>query len=771
MTPAGRSVVSNVLAFAVAGFLSSAVCAASVEVYPALPGDAYQSHLYQVEVLDGSSWLPAYVYAFSRQSVTYWHTLLFPSVNFLTFGTTGQVDVRVTRIGGSITSIDVSPHSKNIPVRLLGGKAVLTVNPLNKVWITINGDDANPLFIFADPPKPPVPAGATYVGPGMHRVPGDGHYEPTNGEIIYLDGGAFVQGNLDVTGTRDVQLMGPGVLSGDIWASEGLLGLPFDQWTKFAMITGDWFGGNGATVSGITIVASPGYNFFGGATHASNVKILSPWFYSTDGFQGVAHVDQSFIFNGDNAFAPGAAGVQNDNVTITRCFGGTTENSVFSGGYYGFEAKKGYSALVDDVDIKTYLGDAGGPPLLASVFQVFVDNSDPKAGYSNQTYQNIRIEGSVSTPLLELKNTVYPWGGQYAVDPPLGNGYNFVFKNISLEGTQKYRSEIKGWDGSNGFHGVVLENVSFGGTVVTQSNLAQYFDVNDYVWGVSFDASPATPTVNSVRATSGPAAGGAAVTITGTGFVPGAAVKIGGVPATSVVVGGATTLDCKTPALPAGTLNDVVVTTPALSSGTLAKGWFADFADVPQTYLYHPAIEKIVRAGITTGCGSGGFCPDAAVTRDAMAKFLLVASHGAGFSPPAATGTAFCDVSVTTLLAKWIEELKSEGIASGAETGACGQPNFHPTDAVTRDAMAKFLGLAAHGSLFSPAPATGLAFCDVTETAFLAKWMEQLERDGVTGGCGTGACGMPNYCPSGIVSRGEMAKFLSKAFELSLYDP
>ena len=125
------------------------------------------------------------------------------------------------------------------------------------------------------------------------------------------------------------------------------------------MITGDWVGGNAATVSGVTLLASPAYNFFGGANTVSNVKVLSPWFYSTDGFQGVSHVDNSFIFNGDNAFAPGAAGVQNDNLTITSCFAGTTENSVFTGGYYGFEAKKGYSALVDDIDVKTYLGDSG----------------------------------------------------------------------------------------------------------------------------------------------------------------------------------------------------------------------------------------------------------------------------------------------------------------------------------------------------------------------------------------------------------------------------
>jgi len=97
---------------------------------------------------------------------------------------------------------------------------------------------------------------------------------------------------------------------------------------------------------------------------------------------------------------------------------------------------------------------------------------------------------------------------------------------------------------------------------------------------------------------------------------------------------------------------------------------------------------------------------------------------------------------------------------------ACGKPNYHPTDPVTRDAMAKFLELAKHGSSFSPPAATGNVFCDVTVATFLAKWMEQMKTDGITSGCGAGACGKPNYCPTDTVSRGEMAKFLKVGFGL-----
>jgi hypothetical protein len=461
------------------------VASAGVEVYPGPGGGAYQSSLYQVEVFNGSGWIPAYVYGFSRKSVCHWHNNTYPTVNFLTFGTTGSVNVRVTKIGAPVTSIDVSPHSKSIPVQIVGGQAVLTLNQNNKVWITINGDDADPLFIFADPPKPPVPAGATYVGPGVLTLQqNEGHYKPVNNEVIYLDGGAWVKATVDLRGTTGVRIIGPGVLSGDGWLGEYVNTLPFDQQLDFAMIRGDWFGGNGASVRGITIVDSPFYNFFSGATNVTGVKLLSPWFFSTDGFQGVGHVDQSFAFVGDNVFSTGAAGVQNDNVTVTSSFAGTTNNSVFTGGYLGNDPSNHYTAFANDIDIKTYDNDEGLTVPLAAAFQVWVDNSDPAKGYSNQTYQNVRIEGNVGEALLQLKNIVYIFDPANSPNPPLGNSYNLVFRNITLEGTQKYRSEIKGWDANNGFHNVVLDNVRINGQLVTQGNLAQHFDVNGYVWGL-----------------------------------------------------------------------------------------------------------------------------------------------------------------------------------------------------------------------------------------------------------------------------------------------
>ena len=83
--------LSVALALSAVAFFAAAVCAASVEIYPGPGIDTYKSNLYTVEVFNGSNWIPAYVYAFARLAVCHWHPGTNPSVNFLTFGTTGQV--------------------------------------------------------------------------------------------------------------------------------------------------------------------------------------------------------------------------------------------------------------------------------------------------------------------------------------------------------------------------------------------------------------------------------------------------------------------------------------------------------------------------------------------------------------------------------------------------------------------------------------------------------------------------------------------------------
>jgi hypothetical protein len=64
---------------------------------------------------------------------------------------------------------------------------------------------------------------------------------------------------------------------------------------------------------------------------------------------------------------------------------------------------------------------------------------------------------------------------------------------------------------------------------------------------------------------------------------------------------------------------------------------------VPTADPYAAWDEELAREGITAGCGGNKFCPDAPLTREQAAVWLLKALHGAAYVPPPCTGV-FVDV-------------------------------------------------------------------------------------------------------------------------------
>jgi hypothetical protein len=58
------------------------------------------------------------------------------------------------------------------------------------------------------------------------------------------------------------------------------------------------------------------------------------------------------------------------------------------------------------------------------------------------------------------------------------------------------------------------------------------------------------------------------------------------------------------------------------------------YSDVPDSNPFHADITAITNAGVTTGCGSGKYCPSAFVTREQMAAFMnRLGALGAGKPP------------------------------------------------------------------------------------------------------------------------------------------
>jgi IPT/TIG domain/S-layer homology domain len=261
----------------------------------------------------------------------------------------------------------------------------------------------------------------------------------------------------------------------------------------------------------------------------------------------------------------------------------------------------------------------------------------------------------------------------------------------------------------------------------------------------------------SINPPSGPDTGGTAFTVSGTDFADPSTITVGGVAATGVSFVDDHQLSATMPVLAPGSSNDVVVTTPDGTTGTLIKGWVADFLDVPSGHLFHDFVVTLVSNGITVGVGGGNYGVDQGTKRQQMTVFLLKAKHGLCYVPPTCAGT-FPDVPCPSLFADWIEALAAEGITTG-----CGGGLFCPNNLVTRRQMAVFLLKSKYGSGYVPPACTGV-FDDVPcPGAPAVDFIEQLAAEQITGGCSTMA---PLYCPDNSSTRGQMAVFIVKTFGL-----
>ncbi len=199
----------------------------------------------------------------------------------------------------------------------------------------------------------------------------------------------------------------------------------------------------------------------------------------------------------------------------------------------------------------------------------------------------------------------------------------------------------------------------------------------------------ATPSLSSVSPASGPAAGGTAVTLTGTNFTGSVGVTLGGMAATSVAVVSGTSVTCVTPAGPVGPVA-VVVTNADGQTATLAAG-----------FTYQGPVPSLSSVSPGTGSTGGG-------TR--------VTLTGTGFAPGATA-------AIGGVAATGVTVVNSTTITAWTPAGAAGTVSADITnpDAQTAN-LASAYTYAAGPSVASVSPATGTSsggtFVTVTGTGF-----------------------------------------------------
>jgi hypothetical protein len=181
---------------------------------------------------------------------------------------------------------------------------------------------------------------------------------------------------------------------------------------------------------------------------------------------------------------------------------------------------------------------------------------------------------------------------------------------------------------------------------------------------------------------------------------------------------------------------------------------FSDISTID--YWAYDYISAIYNAHITTGCSQNPlkYCPEDNVTREQMAAFIVRAVEG---EPPlnyCDSGTPFSDVSADMWSCRYIKRLKELKITTGYGDGTYG-----PYDYVPREQMAAFLVRAVEGEPPLTYCDSGSLFTDVTPDMWSCRYIKRLKELEITTGYGDG-----RYGPYDLVTRDQMAAFLSRAF-------
>jgi Autotransporter beta-domain/Bacterial Ig-like domain (group 3)/IPT/TIG domain len=233
----------------------------------------------------------------------------------------------------------------------------------------------------------------------------------------------------------------------------------------------------------------------------------------------------------------------------------------------------------------------------------------------------------------------------------------------------------------------------------------------------------ALPTVTAISPNSGNTAGGTTVQISGTHFSGATSVTIGGSPATFVVVSGDSTITAKTPAHLPGAV-DVVVTTPAGTSGTTGAGLYTYVAGAPTVTAINPANGPIAGGTAVTITGTnllnatnitiGGNALTAVTVVDATTIKGTTPGHAAGavnvaVTTPAGNGIGtnlFTYINPVSLAPTVTSVSPGTGVPAGGTTVTITGTNFtNATTVMFGGTNAAFFSVISSTSITARSPA------------------------------------------------------------------
>jgi hypothetical protein len=169
-------------------------------------------------------------------------------------------------------------------------------------------------------------------------------------------------------------------------------------------------------------------------------------------------------------------------------------------------------------------------------------------------------------------------------------------------------------------------------------------------------------------------------------------------------------------------------------------------------------VMACVEARVVSGYEDGTYHPTDSVTRDQMAVFISRAMAGGDANVPDGPDTAtFDDVPTDYWSYDYVEYCVANDVVQGYNPVTYG-----PTNLVNRDAMAVFIARAhAGGDAGVPAGPAEATFDDVPTGYWCYKYIEYCAAESIVQGYDP-----VTYGPAALVSRDQMAVFITRAFGL-----
>ncbi len=413
---------------------------------------------------------------------------------FATWGMSGPVTVEVTA-KRPFSSVAVRPTSRGIKPVVKGQTITFRLAKPGQLTVEFDGYH-HALHLFANPPAEKAPKAGPDVlvfGPGVHRP---GKLQLKSGQTVYVAGGAVVHTAIDARQATGVRILGRGIIDtseyerdkggGCIRLSdcsdvkiEGVILRDSDVWTLAA------FGCRNVSIS--------------------NVKLIGLWRYNADGIDicnsqdvtlhdsFIRSFDDGVVIKGLNWGPTGYherpdRGIRVSNMVVWCDWGKALEIGAET------SAPEIHDIEFRDIDI-----------IRTTHIAIDIQAGD-RADIHDIRYEDIRVEIDDRTPLPRMQgsreekyaedmtNQSFPIliaividRNNYSQDKERGRVRDVNLRNVTVLGTRKPPSFVRGLDAEHTVNGVTIQGLRIGGRIVATAEEA-HLSVGPFAAGVVFTA-------------------------------------------------------------------------------------------------------------------------------------------------------------------------------------------------------------------------------------------------------------------------------------------